>query len=212
MRNRYDVSGLPEAQFEPGSRGRVLRNSLGIYRKREMDSVEAELLAKATDWAIRHYDADHRFGEDDVCLLHRQWLGTVYPWAGDYRQVNIGKGGFAFAMAAQIPRLMQEYQRDVLVTHTPCQFDSIDRVVEALAIAHCELILIHPFRDGNGRITRLISTLMALQAGLPLLDFSGIRGPARKNYFMAVQAAMGRNYEPMKETFRAVLRRSGWTG
>lgn len=209
MPNRYDVSGLPEAQFEPGSRGRVLRNLLCIYRKREMDSVEAEQLAKATDWAIRHYDADHRFSADDVCLLHRQWLGTVYPWAGSYRQVNIGKGGFAFAMVAQIPRLMQEYQRDVLATHTPCQFESIERVVEALAVAHCELVLIHPFRDGNGRITRLISTLMALQAGLPLLNFSGIRGPARKNYFLAVQAAMGRNCEPMKKIFRAVLRRCG---
>ena len=141
MRNRYDVSGLPEAQFEPGSRGRVLRNSLCIYRKREMDSVEAEQLAKATDWAIRHYDSDHRFSAEDVCRLHRQWLGTVYPWAGSYRQVNIGKDGFAFAMAAQIPRLMQEYQRDVLAAHTPCQFESIERVVEALAIAHCELVL-----------------------------------------------------------------------
>ena len=47
-----------------------------------------------------------------------------------------------------------------------------------------------------------------IQAGLPLLNFSGISGPARKNYFLAVQAAMGRNYEPMKKIFRAVLRRS----
>lgn len=33
---RYNVSGLPEAQFEPGSRGRVLRNALGIVRVRDM--------------------------------------------------------------------------------------------------------------------------------------------------------------------------------
>jgi cell filamentation protein len=38
---RYDVSGYIEAQYQPGSRGRVLRNLLGITRKREMDEVEA---------------------------------------------------------------------------------------------------------------------------------------------------------------------------
>ncbi len=44
-----------------------------------------------------------------------------------------------------------------------------------------------------------------MQAGLPLLDFSGIRGKKREAYFAAVQAGMGRNYVPMETIFRAVL-------
>ncbi len=47
---RYDTSALPEAQFEPGSCGRVLRNRLGIKRKKEMDEAETVALAAA----IRH--------------------------------------------------------------------------------------------------------------------------------------------------------------
>jgi len=39
---RYDTSGLVEAQFEPGSRGRVLSNLLGIKSKRKMDRVVQE--------------------------------------------------------------------------------------------------------------------------------------------------------------------------
>jgi cell filamentation protein len=212
MTTRYDIDHLAEAQFEPGSRGRVLKNLMGIRSKREMDSIEAARLSATTDWAIRHFDVDHRFSADDIRLLHRQWLGDVYPWAGEYRQVNIGKGGFAFAMAAQVPRLMVELQRDTLTAHTPCVFDDTDRVVEALAVTHSELVLIHPFREGNGRLSRLLATLMALQAGMPVLDFSGIRGHARNTYFMAVQAAMGRDYTPMKAIFCAVLRRSGLQG
>jgi cell filamentation protein len=208
MQNRYDTSSLAEAQFEPGSRGRVLKNLLGIRRKREMDALEAVKLVKATDWAIHHYSADHRFKEADVRLLHRQWLGEVYAWAGNYRQVNIGKSGFAFAMAAQIPRLMNELAHQALAVQTPCLFDERERVIESLAMTHCELVLIHPFRDGNGRVARLLAMLMALQAGLPLLDFSAITGRKRQAYFAAVQASMGRNYEPMKEIFGAVLRRS----
>lgn len=208
MKTRYDTDNLPEAQFEPGSRARVLRNFLGIRLKREIDALESDKLAEATDWAIRHYSADHRFTSADICGLHRQWLGTIYPWAGEYRQVNIGKGGFAFAMAAQVPRLMEELERKELATYTPCAFDDPEQVIEALAVTHCELVLIHPFRDGNGRTARLLASLMALQAGLPLLDFSGVIGRTRKAYFAAVQASMSRDYEPMKKIFRAVVRRA----
>ena len=206
--NRYDVSRLNEAQFEPGSRGRVLKNLLGVYHVRGMNMIEAEKLAEATDWAIRHYSAEQQFTASDIRLLHRQWLGQVYPWAGEYRQVNIGKGGFVFSMAAQVPRLMDEFERDFLRAYTPCSANDRERIIDALAIVHAELVLIHPFRDGNGRLARLFSSLMALQAGLHLLDFSGVAGRARREYFSAVQASMGRDYEPMREVFRSVVRRS----
>lgn len=208
MISRYDTDHITEAQFEQGSRGRVLKNLLGIRSKREMDALEATKLAGATDWAIRHVTAEQRFTATDICQWHKQWLGEVYPWAGEFRQVNIGKGGFMFAMSAQVPRLMKEFERKELARFTPCAFDNLEDVLEALAITHCELVLIHPFREGNGRISRLLSSLMALQAGLPLLDFSSIKGKKREEYFAAVQASMGGDYEPMREIFRRVVQAS----
>lgn len=206
--NRYDILHLTESQFEPGARGRVLKNLIGIRGKRAMDEMEAKKLAEATDWAIRHVAADQRFTSADICQWHTQWLGEVYPWAGEYRQVNIGKGGFMFAMSAQVPRLMQEFEKKELARFTPCTFDNWEDVLEALAITHCELVLIHPFREGNGRISRLLSSLMALQAGLPLLDFSSIKGGKREEYFAAVQASMGGDYEPMRKIFKRVVQAS----
>lgn len=41
MRNRYGAQGS-EAEFEPGSRGRVLRNLLGITRVRDMNEAESQ--------------------------------------------------------------------------------------------------------------------------------------------------------------------------
>lgn len=157
---------------------------------------------------IRHVTADQRFTAADICLWHRQWLGEVYPWAGEYRQVNIGKGGFMFAMSAQVPRLMKEFERKELARFTPCIFDNLEGVLEALAITHCELVLIHPFREGNGRLSRLLSQLMALQAGLPLLNFSVIKGKQRETYSAAVREGMGRDYAPMIEIFRKVVEAS----
>ena len=53
---RYDVSILPEARFEPGSRDRVLQNRLGITRVREMNVVEARALQSAMDEFVRRFD------------------------------------------------------------------------------------------------------------------------------------------------------------
>ena len=205
---KYDTSGLPEAQFEPGSRGRVLQNLLGIRKKREMDVVEANEQLRAMADLVQLYDKNHRFTADDLRTMHRTWLGSVYPWAGKYRQVNISKAGFLFAAAGQVPKLMAEFEKDVLRKHTPCIFPDSEEVISSLAIVHTELVLIHPFREGNGRLARMLALLMAFQAGLPPLDFGAIRGRKRKEYFAAVQAGLDRDYEPMKKIFSDVIRRS----
>ncbi len=205
---RYDVSGLPEAQFEPGSGDHVLKNRLGITSKQAMDDTEAKALERATDRFIATFDATHRFTAADVCEIHRVWLGDIYEWAGRYRQVNVSKGAVPFAAAARVPALMMEFEQGPLRRDTPCTFTNKADVVRALAEVHTELVLVHPFREGNGRVARLLSTLMALQAGLPLLDFRAIVGEKKDAYFSAVQAGLDRNYEPMGRIFAEIIERS----
>jgi cell filamentation protein len=118
MASRYAPRG-PEAEFQPGSRGRVLRNLLGLLRVRDITLAESQALQLAQDQAIERYRVDHRFTAEDICDLHRSWLGAVYPWAGQYRTVNMGKGGFQFANAALIPNLMRDLDRGPLGQFTP---------------------------------------------------------------------------------------------
>ena len=73
----------------------------------------------------------------------------------------------------------------------------MDEIAQAIDIVHTELVLAHPFRDGNGRVARMLASLMALQAGLPPLNFAGIEGRKRKEYFAAVRAGLDRNYQPI---------------
>ena len=205
---RYNVAGLIEAQHEPGSQGQVLKNLLSINRKAEMDRVEAGLLKRAVDILIRQYGPRHCFTASDICHMHNVWLGRVYEWAGAYRHVNISKGEFPFAAAAQIPALMRELEQGPLHRHTPCTFRSADRVIQALAEVHTELVLIHPFRDGNGRVARVLATLMALQAGF-LLDFRPIQGKRREAYFAAVRAGMMPRIQPVSATPAALKTSAG---
>src|SRR3989304_5157236 len=205
---RYDTSDLIEAQFEPSSRGRVLKNKLGINRKREMDEAESVSLKLALDMLLGMYDEKHRFTAEDIRKMHKVWLGGIYEWAGEYRQVNVSKGKFLFAAAKQVPLLMEEFEKVPLRKYTPCKFKSLERTVQALAEVHVELVLIHPFREGNGRVARILSTLMTSQAGLPVLNFKDITGRKRKEYFVAINNGLNRDYRLMERLFEKIIEQS----
>lgn len=207
MNNRYSTKGLPETEFEPGSRKRVLKNLLGIKSRRAIDQQEAEALFNAEKWALHYFSRNHRFTGSDIQKIHNVFLGKIYDWAGRYRNVNLTKCDFPFAPARQIPSLMVEFSRNILSRYTPCLFKDKEKVIDAVGIVHSELLLIHPFREGNGRLARLLADLMALQAGLPALDWF-IKGRSKQAYFRAIQSGLSKDYEPIKSVIRQALQRA----
>ena len=198
--DKYQASGS-QSEFQPGSRGRVLRNLLGITRSRDMNEAESQALELAQEASLDRFSAEHRFTARDICDLHRLWLGPIYGWAGEYRRVNMGKNGFQFAHAPLIPKLMVELERGALRSHTPCIPADDANIALALAEVHAELILIHPFREGNGRLARILALLMGLQAGLGPLDFSPLAGRGRRHYIAGIHKALARDYAPLASLF-----------
>jgi hypothetical protein len=69
---RYAICGFIEGQFQPGSKGRVLLNLLGIHRKREMDRIESEELLRTFKKLIVLIDRNHRFSSADLCSISRR--------------------------------------------------------------------------------------------------------------------------------------------
>jgi cell filamentation protein len=195
MSSRYRVSGA-EGEFESGSDDRVLRNLLGINSVTDMDELELELLLQLYEEVLVQGFPEGTLCVKDLQHWHRLWLGNVYAWAGQVRSVNMGKGGFAFASAAQIPRLLSDFDRNFLARWTPCDQLSLAELVEAIAVTHVEFILIHPFREGNGRLSRLLADVMAVQGNHAPLDYS--EWERRKSeYVKAIHAGFAGNYDPM---------------
>jgi len=203
MIDRYDTSGNPEGQFQPGSKKRVLLNKLDITDPVEINVIELDLLKQLSIAVLDEIESDQTITLDDLCEWHRRWLGNIYPWAGKYRTVNIGKAEFQFAAVHLIPKLMTIFNNEFLAAYTPCNQMNEDELVEALAKVHIEYILIHPFREGNGRLSRLLANIMALQADFPMLDFSYM-DKNKENYFLAIQAGLD-NDKPMQVMFKQVL-------
>jgi len=207
MTNRYDTSDNAEGQYQPGSHGGVLVNLLGVTSVDEMDDVELVRLDKMQSALLNEIEIDQRIRADDLRNWHKRWLGDVYKWAGEYRTVNMQKGDFLFAASNLIPKLMQDYEKNYLNRFTPCNGFDAERLIEALSVCHVELIIIHPFREGNGRLARVLATIMALQAGMPLLDFTYMT-EHKDEYIGAIHAGHSGDYEPMKRIFAIILKAS----
>lgn len=203
MNNRYDAEGA-QSTYEPGSDEQVLANKLGITDPEDMDDAELVLLEKLYQSVLLENLPDRQLTVQDLKDWHRRWLGNIYSWAGDVRSVNMGKGGFFFAAAPQIPRLLGEFENDCLARFTPCSTCTDEALIEAIALTHVEFILIHPFREGNGRLSRLLADVMSVQAGRTPLDYSTWE-ENKDAYFAAINQGLNCNYEPMEHWVRQAL-------
>lgn len=209
MSERYQVSG-PEGQFEPGSNEQVLRNLVGITSPDEMDELELRLLGELYDEVLVQNLPARQLTVADLKHWHRLWLGNVYSWAGRERLVNLGKDGFPFAAAGLLPGLLCDFERQHLARWTPCGGLGSDELVHAIAVTHVELIVIHPFREGNGRLSRLLADVMAVQAGHEPLDYSSWE-QQKPAYVGAIHAGFYGDYGPMAG-FVAVAMAAGDAG
>lgn len=210
--SRYDLPGGAEAQAEPGSRGRVLRNHLGIRRKRDMDRAEYDALLRAQEGWLARVTPQTRFTAGTLCEMHRDWLGQIYEWAGRYRSVDVSKDGFTWPPAWRVAQNMAAFERETLKGNTPCVPEGLPLVARRLAVVHAELLLVHPFREGNGRLARWLADLMALQAGLAPPDYR-LSGPGatqqRGRYLAAVKAGYLTRYGDLADFFALALGRGG---
>ncbi len=203
MVDRYNATGNPEGQYQSGSQDLVLLNKLDIIDPVKMDAIELDLLEQLSVAILEEIESDQVITIDHLSEWHRRWLGNVYSWAGEYRSVNMSKAEFQFAAAHLIPKLMFTLNSQFLAVYTPCNKMSVETLADALAKVHIEYILVHPFRDGNGRLSRLLANIMTLQADFPMLDFSYIDNN-KSDYFLAIRAGLD-NVKPMKEMFKQVL-------
>lgn len=180
---KYDVD---DPAFDAGHG--VLRNRRGIVDAGELERAESDCLLAAYDMAALSYSETHRFSEADVRDLHRSFLGPLFDWAGTYRAVDLSSAGIRWCHAAHIGKEMARFGKR-LTELTPFA-PSMDRrtLLARLAEVHGELVVIHPFRDGNGRTARLLCDLMLMQAEQPPIHFGAFDDrEIREEYHRAIR-------------------------
>ncbi|MDV2857643.1 Fic/DOC family protein [Oceanimonas sp. CAM02] len=199
--NRYDATGH-EAEEQPGAEPGVLSNLPGLTSLQDITEAETELLNDLYAYVLPKLWDTLTFA--DIQRWHHQWLGHLYQWAGQLRTVNMSKGDFHFAAADQLPRLVSTFERDFLTQLSNLETMPEEAVIRYLAQSHVEFILIHPFREGNGRVSRLLLNVMALQAGFQPLDYQ-LWEENKEFYFRAIQAGVSGDYQHVERLVRDSL-------
>lgn len=94
--------------------------------------------------------------------IHAYLFGGLYDFAGQIRTVNIAKAGFQFAMAQYLGQTLADVER--------MPEDSLENIIDK----YIEMNVAHPFREGNGRATRIWLDLI-LKKNLQLcIDWSQV--------------------------------------
>lgn len=202
--SKYRITN-DEGYFTFDEQAHVLANKLNIIDAEEINGVELILLEKLY---VHVFEQHFPRGKITIALLkrwHLQWLGNIYTWAEKIRTVNLSKSNFLFAAAARLPFLLRGFENQFLAKYTPCSGMTREQTIRAIAAVHVELIIIHPFREGNGRLARLLADVMAVQAGFAPLDYHAWE-KKKDQYITAIHAGMNMEYGLMEELVNEAIR------
>jgi len=202
---RYNQSMTTNESKHHSSDALILKNNPGITDPSAFAEAESQAYMIALETLIGTYHGSYTFTAADVQAMHSMWLGGLYEGTGDYRKEDMSSGDLHYAPARQVPKLMEKYEKTVLAKHTPCNSLSAGRMLQALAVVHAELVLIHPFQYGTERVAMMLTTLMALQAGMPILNFQDILTSKSEEYADALKSALHEDYDPIKILFEQVV-------
>ncbi len=130
-------------------------------KARKRDVREAKNMKKCIDFLFEYKG---EIDEKMVLKLHLIEMGGVLSETGKYRNVNVRVGNYFPPTFQEVPQKMAGffdwYQGAKSILHP----------FELAALSHLKFVKIHPFRDGNGRISRLLMNFVLLKNGYPLLN------------------------------------------
>ena len=154
----------------------ILENRLNITDPAELAREEERISKKQAKEMFENGYLDKLEAGTFECLkqIHKYLFEQIYDFAGELRKVNIAKGNFRFTPLAYLEEAIKNIEKMPQST--------FDEIVEK----YVEMNIAHPFREGNGRSTRIWLNLMLKKEieknGLVLSEYPDNTIP-NKNFF-----------------------------
>lgn len=173
----YYVAGYSVEDDPYSQPNGVLINNFGIDNTRDLEEIEAESAALAIQELLKQ-PPPQEFSVLSLQKIHYEIFCDVYPWAGEFRKVDIAKGDTLFEANTSISSKLDEL---FAAAKSKNFFSGLSQQDFAQAAGEflVELNRIHPFREGNGRTQRTLLSQMALRAGYSI-GWEGISNDAMK--------------------------------
>ena len=152
----------------------ALENKLGITDSAELAREEERISKKK---AIELYDKGLLDGLEAgkfsaLAFIHKYLFDEIYDFAGVVRDVNISKGDFRFAPVMYLDSALEHVSN--------MKQSTFDEIIEK----YVEMNICHPFREGNGRSTRIWLDLILKKELGKVIDWSLVD---KEDYLMAME-------------------------
>ena len=152
----------------------ALQNKLGITDSAELAREEERISKKK---AVELYDKGLLDGLEAgkfsaLAFIHKYLFEEIYDFAGVVRDVNIAKGGFRFAPVMYLDSALENVSN--------MKQSTFDEIIEK----YVEMNICHPFREGNGRATRIWLDLILKKELGKVIDWSKVD---KEDYLLAME-------------------------
>ena len=170
----------------------ALENKLGITDSAELAREEEKISKKKAVWLFESGTLDTLPVGTFSALqaIHKYLFEDIYDFAGKLRTVNIAKSNFRFAPLIYLEAALANIDKMPQSTY--------DEIIEK----YVEMNIAHPFREGNGRSTRIWLDLMLKKGISRVVDWSKVD---KEDYLLAMERS------PIKDTEIKVVLKSALT-
>ena len=170
----------------------VLENKLGLTDSAELAREEERISKKKAvnlfDFVILKLLSDGTY--KTLAAIHKYLFEDIYDFAGELRTVNLAKGNFRFAPLMYLQSALENIDK--------MPQSNFDEIVEK----YVEMNIAHPFREGNGRSTRIwLDHILKTEIG-KVIDWSKVD---KEDYLLAMERS------PIKDVEIKVLLKGALT-
>lgn len=169
----------------------ALENKLGITDSAELARVEEQISKRRAIELFESGRLDSLPAGTFATLaeIHKYLFADIYDFAGKVREVNLAKGSFRFAPVMYLKAALEHI--DAMPQST------FDEIIEK----YVEMNVAHPFREGNGRSTRIWLDLILKQELHQIVDWSQVD---KEDYLLAMERSPIKDVE-IKHLLQAAL-------
>lgn len=193
---------------EPGHLGttRSFETTQGHLTYPELSERLAVALARILDRILQTPAQDIVVTPEWLCERHRELAGELFPdWAGRFRTTDVKVGTLEPPAFYQVPMLVRSFCDDLTerLRHVP--EDDLTRIAALLAWVDWRFQWIHPFKDFNGRIGRMVLAALLYKLALPPVETAPTDPEGRRAYLEALRAGDAGDLLPLQHQWIARL-------
>lgn len=199
---------------KPKSATNYQETAFGILPRSKIIPLEQEGLKKALHYIIKLSESKEEITPELILNIHKVGFGHIFAdWAGTFRTIDVTVGEYEPPHYSHVPELIKNLCNDLQerLKHLVSQEENeefLANVIELTTWFQHRFVWIHPFKDYNGRVARLLTNLLFLNLGFPIVSIKAETGRDREQYVVAMKAADNHEYSKLQELFSRALKKS----